>query len=60
MMQKQQENLTDQWNEESIYILPSLQEGISRLRTKDNQGYKFREIGTVTMIARFFTTGRPA
>lgn len=58
MMQKHQELLTDNWNEETIYTVLALQAGISRLRDKDIEGYEYRGSGTVSMIEQFYNIGK--
>jgi len=58
MMQKHQDVLTDNWNEETIYTVLALQAGISRLRDKDIEGYEYRGSGTVSMIEHFYNIGK--
>lgn len=57
MLQIQSEYLSSSWNEETIYTVLALQEGISRLRTEKIQGYEFRGSGTVNLIEKFYTIG---
>lgn len=49
--------LSNSWNEETIYTVLALQEGISRLRTEKIKGYEFRGSGTVNLIEKFYTIG---
>lgn len=46
------------WNEEMLYTVVALQEGISRLRTEQIQGYGGRGSGTVSMIEMFYDLGK--
>ncbi|MDE7283165.1 MAG: hypothetical protein K2N85_06245 [Lachnospiraceae bacterium] len=47
-----------EWNEEMAYTVFALQEGISRLRDKDKEGYEGRGTGTVTLIETLNLIGR--
>lgn len=49
--------LSRQWDEEMIYTVFALQEGISRLRDKSIEGYESRGSGTVSMIEMFNDIG---
>lgn len=57
IVKMQSQYITETWNEETIYTVLALQEGISRLRTDKIQGYEFRGSGTVNLIERFYTIG---
>ena len=57
MMKMQSRFVSNSWNEETIYTVLALQEGISRLRTEKIQGYEFRGSGTVNLIEKFYTIG---
>lgn len=57
MMKMQDGYISNSWNEETIYTVLALQEGISRLRTEKIQGYEFRGSGTVNLIEKFYTIG---
>lgn len=46
------------WNEEMACTVFALQEGISRLRDKEKEGYKGRGTGTVTLIETLNIIGR--
>lgn len=46
------------WNEEMLYTVVALQEGISRLRDEQIRGYEGRGSGTVSMIEMFYDLGR--
>ena len=46
------------WNEEMLYTVVALQEGISRLRNEQIQGYEGRGSGTVSMIEMFYDLGK--
>lgn len=46
------------WNEEMLYTLFSLQEGISRLRNQDVDGNRKRGTGTIKLIERFQQIGQ--
>lgn len=48
---------SDSWNEETLYTVLALQEGISRLRTEKIEGYEYRGSGTVNLIEKFYTIG---
>ena len=45
------------WDEEMIYTVFALQEGISRLRDSNINGYEGRGSGTVSMIEMFYDIG---
>ena len=57
MKKIQQEYITASWNEETIYTVLALQEGISRLRTSEIKGYEYRGSGTVNLIEKFYEIG---
>lgn len=57
MKKIQAEYISGSWNEETIYTVLALQEGISRLRTNKIRGYEFRGSGTVNLIEKFYTIG---
>ncbi len=57
MMKRQKEYVSVHWDEEMIYTVFSLQEGISRLRDKSINGYEGRGSGTVSMIEMFNDIG---
>lgn len=57
MRKMQEKYMSDSWNEETIYTVLALQEGISRLRTEKIEGYEYRGSGTVNLIERFYTIG---
>lgn len=57
IMKLQHNNISSDWNEEMIYTVFALQEGISRLRDKNIQGYSERGTGTVNMIELFYGIG---
>lgn len=50
--------LSEEWSEEMAYTVFALQEGISRLRDKDIEGYEGRGTGTVTLIETLNIIGR--
>lgn len=50
IMTIQQKYLNNDWTEEMLYTVCSLQEGISRLRDRNKVGYEFRGNGTVRLI----------
>ncbi|MCM1039074.1 MAG: hypothetical protein NC314_12900 [Roseburia sp.] len=50
--------LSEEWNEEMAYTVFALQEGISRLRDQDIEGYKGRGTGTVTLMETLNLVGR--
>lgn len=49
---------SEKWNEEMACTVFALQEGISRLRDKNIEGYKGRGTGTVTLIETLNLIGR--
>lgn len=57
IMKKQKEYMNSYWDEEMIYTVFALQEGISRLRDKNIEGYEGRGSGTVSMIEMFNDIG---
>lgn len=57
ILQKQRNNMDKTWTEEMICTLFALQEGISRLRDKDVEGYSSRGSGTVNLIESFYDIG---
>ena len=57
MQTRQLQYMSNSWNEETIYTVLALQEGISRLRTEKIEGYAYRGSGTVNLIERFYTIG---
>lgn len=57
IMKKQKQYISNHWNEEMIYTVFALQEGISRLRDKSIDGYEGRGSGTVSMIEMFNDIG---
>lgn len=58
MMKKQRQYISSSWDEEMIYTVFALQEGISRLRDKNIEGYEARGSGTVSMIEMFYDIGK--
>ena len=54
----QRKNINANWDEEMIFTLFALQEGISRLRDKNIKGYEGRGSGTVSMIEMFNDIGK--
>lgn len=48
----------DNWNEETMLTVFSLQQGISRLRDRKNEGNKDRGTGTVILIDTFYKLGK--
>lgn len=54
----QKKYVGSQWDEEMIYTVLALQEGISRLRDKNIDGYEGRGSGTVSMIEMFYDIGK--
>lgn len=57
IMKKQKQYINSRWDEEMIYTVFALQEGISRLRDKRINGYEGRGSGTVSMIEMFNDIG---
>ncbi|MBR1930226.1 MAG: hypothetical protein IJ833_01950 [Lachnospiraceae bacterium] len=57
MMKKHQKHINAGWDEEMIYTVFALQEGVSRLRDKHVEGYQWRGSGTVSMIEMFNEIG---
>lgn len=57
IMKKQKRYINSHWDEEMIYTVFALQEGISRLRDKSIKGYEGRGSGTVSMIEMFNDIG---
>lgn len=57
IMKKHKEYVNSYWDEEMIYTVFALQEGISRLRDKSIDGYEGRGSGTVSMIEMFNDIG---
>lgn len=57
VVKKQKRNLSADWDEEMIYTVLALQEGISRLRDMKKAGYEGRGSGTVSMIEMFYDIG---
>lgn len=58
IMKMQKKYIGSQWDEEMVYTVLALQEGISRLRTKEIGGYEGRGSGTVSMIEMFHDIGK--
>lgn len=50
-------HLNKKWDEEMLYTVFALQEGISRLRDKGIEGFEGRGSGTVSMIEMFYDIG---
>lgn len=57
IMKMQKQYINNHWDEEMIYTVFALQEGISRLRDKSIEGYEGRGSGTVSMIEMFNDIG---
>lgn len=57
IMKEQRRYINSHWDEEMIYTVFALQEGISRLRDKSINGYEGRGSGTVSMIEMFYDIG---
>ena len=57
-LKKHKTFLSKAWSEEMACTVFALQEGISRLRDKDIEGYKGRGTGTVTLIETLNLIGR--
>lgn len=57
MLQRHKKYFDFSWNEETLYTVLALQDGISRLRTKEVTGYSTRGSGTVNMIEKFCLIG---
>ena len=57
IVKRQQAFINKSWDEETIYTVFALQEGISRLRDKNIEGYEWRGSGTVSMIEMFHDIG---
>lgn len=51
-------NMNSSWDEETVLTVFALQEGISRLRDKNIEGYEGRGSGTVSMIEMFNDIGK--
>ena len=58
IMSKQKRYINKKWDEEMIYTVFALQEGISRLQDADINGYEGRGSGTVSMIEMFYNIGK--
>lgn len=58
IMKEQRRYINSRWDEEMIYTVLALQEGISRLRDKSIDGYEGRGSGTVSMIEMFYDIGK--
>ena len=58
IMKEQKQYINSHWDEEMIYTVFALQEGISRLRDKSINGYEGRGSGTVSMIEMFYAIGK--
>lgn len=58
MMKQQSHIQTEVWNEETIYTVLALQDGISRLRDKNVKGCEYRGTGTVSLIEQFYKIGK--
>lgn len=56
--EKHESYFSEAWNEEMAYTVFALQEGISRLRDKEIEGYKGRGTGTVSLIETFNRIGK--
>ncbi|MDE6602926.1 MAG: hypothetical protein K2K90_12365 [Lachnospiraceae bacterium] len=57
-MDRHNSSFSEKWNEEMACTVFALQEGISRLRDKDIEGYEGRGTGTVTLIETLNSIGR--
>ena len=55
--EKHKRYMNESWNEEMLYTVFALQEGISRLRDSKIEGYELRGSGTVSMIEMFNAIG---
>ena len=51
---------SESWNQEMLYTVFSLQEGISRLKDKNIEGYGSRGTGTINLIEMFYAIGETA
>ena len=58
ILNRQSENRNPDWDEEMILTVFALQEGISRLRDRNIEGYEARGSGTVSMIEMFNDIGK--
>ncbi|MCM1179252.1 MAG: hypothetical protein NC347_03270 [Clostridium sp.] len=57
ILKRQYRNISGDWDEEMIYTVFALQEGISRLRDGNIKGYSKRGTGTVNLIELFYDIG---
>lgn len=58
-MKKKHESIyDDNWNEETMLTVFSLQQGISRLRNKNSEGNKKRGTGTIILLDTFYKIGK--
>lgn len=58
ILKLQRKNMNANWDEEMIFTLFALQEGISRLKNSNINGYESRGSGTVSMIEMFNDIGK--
>ena len=58
ILNRQRKNMNSKWDKEMIFTVFALQEGISRLRDENIEGYEGRGSGTVSMIEMFNDIGK--
>lgn len=58
MNQRHARNFSGNWNQETMYTVFSLQEGVSRLRSQEKIGFKTRGLGTITLMNMFYQLGQ--
>ncbi len=58
MLEIHKREFCNEWNQETMYTVFSLQEGISRLRDKNRSGYRNRGIGTIRLMDTFYRLGQ--